>query len=203
MSELPRRVRHLALAIGLAVASFLVLVLLSSGPSAHAAHASAEPITTAALTDTAAVHIEPLTSTVQSGETFTVSVVITDVVNLGGFQFDMAYDPRVVHAERAEVGPFLGSTGRTIFPFVEIKETEAVVTVGAGSLPNQPAPDGGGTLARIALTGQGVGHTSLDLQDMRILSPSGDSKPVTVADGTAVVKGKSYLYMPLLLRSGG
>ncbi len=203
MSKPTRRARHLALAITIAVGSFLVLVLVLREPGAHAAHASAEPMTTATLTDTAAVSIEPLTSTIQSGETFTVSVVITDVTNLGGFQFNMTYDPKVVHVDRARVGPFLGSTGRNIIPQPnpEIDNDAGWMSFGAASFGMQPGPDGGGTLARIVLTGQGTGHTPLDLQDTRILSPSGERKPVTVADGTAVVKEK--LYVPLFLHNGG
>jgi hypothetical protein len=164
-----------------------------------AARSSLDPLATASLTETAAVRIEPVTSTVRPGDTFTVSVMITDVVNLGAFQFAMAYTPTVVHVERARLGPFLGSSGRNASPLGPTIDNEAgLMVLGAFSFGMQPGPDGGGTLARIALTAQGPGQTPLDLQNTEILSPSAEHKPVKVADGAAVVEGK--LYLPLVLR---
>jgi PKD repeat protein len=168
---------------------------------------AAGPLEAAALLPTwalaeaqpATVSIEPVTSTVQSGDTFTVSVVISDAVNLGAFQFDMHYDPTAVHAEGAAMGPFLGSTGRNVGPVgPTIDNDGGTLSFGAFSFGTQAGPQGRGVLAEITLTAKGVGTSPLDLQAVQVLNPAAEAQPVTVSHGTAVVKGK--LYLPLVVR---
>jgi hypothetical protein len=148
----------------------------------------------------ALVSIEPVTSTVTSGDTFTVSVVISEVVNLGAFQFEMHYHPTVVHAEGAALGPFPGSTGRNVGPVGPTIDNDAgALSFGAFSFGKQPGPDGGGVLAELTLTAQGAGSSALDLRAVQVLYPSGEPQSVTVMDGTAMVEGR--LYLPLILRT--
>ena len=154
------------------------------------------------LTETARVSIEPVTSTVQSGETFTVSVVIFEAVNLGAFQFEMHYDPAVVHAEEATPGPFLGSSGRNVLPvpgLPTIDNDAGRLAFGAFSFGTQPGPDGRGALAKATIIAQRAGSSALDLQAVVITDPEGQEQPVTVTDGAAMVKRS--LYLPLILRS--
>ncbi|MBM4466889.1 MAG: hypothetical protein FJ014_15285, partial [Chloroflexi bacterium] len=57
------------------------------------------------------VRIEPVQSTVTLGQSFTVSVMIDQASDLGGFQFDLRYVTTVVTVANVTLGSFLGSTG--------------------------------------------------------------------------------------------
>jgi hypothetical protein len=150
----------------------------------------------------ASVSMEPITSTVRPGDTFTVSVVITDVVNLGAFQFTLHYDPAVVHVDDARLGRFLGSSGRNANPLgPTIDNLMGWVTFGAFSFGTQPGAEGGGVLAQVILTAQDPGRSALELDPLQILTPAADPLPVTVMDGAAVVQ--TAVHVPLVLRGGG
>ena len=57
--------------------------------------------------------IDPPSQTVSPGDTFSTTIVISDVVDLGGFEFDLSYDPDVIHVLDVTMGDFPVSTGRT------------------------------------------------------------------------------------------
>jgi len=153
-----------------------------------------------AETQPAKVAVEPMTSTLEAGDSFTVSVVISNAVNVGAFQFEMAYEPDVVHVDRAILGPFLGSSGRAALPAGPYIDNETGwMSFGGFSFGTQPGPDGGGVLAEVALTGEGAGSTLLDLGNVQVLDPTAAPQTVEVADGTASVSGQFFL--PLVLRA--
>lgn len=45
------------------------------------------------------------------------------------------------------------------------------------------------------------GATELDLADVRILNPTGETLPATVVGGTVTVEGQARLWLPLVLRT--
>jgi len=63
------------------------------------------------------VKIEPSSTTVEVGNSFTVRLTIRHAVDLGGFQFDMTYLASIVRVDAVALGDFLGSTGRATIPF--------------------------------------------------------------------------------------
>lgn len=153
-----------------------------------------------AETVTATVSIQPVTSVVVLNRTFTVSVVISDVVNLGAFQFDLRYDPAVIQGVDATLGPFLSSTGRSGHPTgLRIDDEAGVLSFGAYSLsyPPQRGPDGSGVLAEVALTGRSTEVSTLDLERVQVLDPTAAQQPSAAADGTAFVVVPRY-YLPLV-----
>lgn len=156
------------------------------------------PLLIGALADTmtATVSIQPVTSIVVLSRTFTVSVVISDVVNLGAFQFDLYYDPAVIHGEGATLGPFLGSSGRAAIPTeTRVDDETGLLSFGAYSLssPPQPGPDGSGVLAEVGLTAQATGASSLSLEEVQVLDPPATQMSARVDDGNVVVIATSYL----------
>jgi PKD repeat protein len=153
-----------------------------------------------AATEPALVSVEPLSLTVAPGETFSVSAVITDVGNLGAFQFELGYDPSVVQVDDAALGPFLGSTGRNVSPLgPTIDNSGGKLTFGAFSFGTQPGPSGCGVLSTIEMTAGLLGATPLDLDEVQVLYPSGTSQAVTVEDGKVSLAGTRYLYLPLII----
>jgi hypothetical protein len=147
------------------------------------------------------VSIAPVTSTVRSGEAFTASVVISDVVNLGAFQFSMGYSPTIVHVREATLGPFLGSTGRNSGSLEPIIDNEAgELTFAAFSFGTRSGPSGYGLLCAIKFTAQGTGATPLDLKEVQVLYPSGQPQDVLVEDGSVRVVSTQVVYLPLIVK---
>jgi hypothetical protein len=144
-----------------------------------------------------------MTSIARSGETFKVSVVISDAVNLGAFQFTMGYDPEVVRVDGVELGSFPSSSGRNASPLGPKIDNEAgSMSFGSYSFGTAPGAEGAGALAKLTLAAQGTGEAILDLKDVQILGPLGQTQPATITDGAATVKGELQLYLPLILCAG-
>ena len=93
------------------------------------------------------LRVDPLSQTVLVGSLVTVDIVAENVSNLGSFQFTLSYDPAVTILQALAVGPFLGSTGRSVVCL------PATITDGAAELACAtlgaalPGPSGSGVLA--------------------------------------------------------
>ena len=150
------------------------------------------------------VRIDPSESFVDVGETFTITVMIDEADDLGGFEFALLYVTTIVTVDGVTLGDFLGSTGRTVSPVGPIIDNQAGrVRFGAWTLGSAPGPDGTGALAIVTLTTQGVGISPLDLQDVLVLPTAGGSQEATVEDGLVVVGNaptSSQIYLPLVLK---
>jgi len=145
------------------------------------------------------VKIEPEESTVDVGKPFSVTVVITDVTDLGGFQFDLKYDPALLQVNTVTLGDFLGSTGRTAY--LALFDNEGSKTVVGYTLRDGRGPDGHGVLANIVLTAQKVGEGSLQLENVKVadteLPPTGQ---IPTAQGAEVMVSGVSVYLPLIAK---
>lgn len=96
------------------------------------------------------------------GTTVVVTVQIEDAVELGAWQFDLAYDPALLQLAAVLEGPFLASTGTTFFspgldlPGIVSLVTDSWVDVAA-------PPSGSGTLAQFTFTTLATGVAPLNL----------------------------------------
>ena len=178
------RTTRRALVTVLSVAALLGLLLLfATSPQSHRWWAAAAPLVPVT------VRVNPAASSVELGAVFTIDIVIDGAEDLGGFEFDLTYDPAIVQVTDVSLGPFLGSTGRstgTIGP--EIDNTTGRVSFGAFSFGTEPGPSGTGTLATITLSAAGAGTSLLDLQNTQVTDTQGNLQtPVTEEDGTVTV----------------
>ena len=100
------------------------------------------------------VFINPNDQNVTATETFTTTVEITDVVNFGGYSFDIDFDAALLQANSATIGSFLGSTGRTVTTVTNnINNTTGSIDFEASTTGATPAgPNGDGTLLTIEWT---------------------------------------------------
>ncbi len=136
----------------------------------------------------ARVRIEPADSAASLGESFVVQVVIEEANDLGGFQFDLVYDPSVVQVTQALLGGFLESTGRSAMAIgPEVDNVEGKLSLGAVSFGSAAGPSGAGVLAAITCIAHGEGSTALALQEVQTLDTMANPQPVTVEDGRVVV----------------
>jgi len=134
------------------------------------------------------VRIEPTESSVDVSETFTITVMIDEADEVGGFQFDMLFITTTVTVDSVTLGDFLGSTGRTVGSVGPIIDNQAGrVSFGAWSLPGAPGPNGTGALALVTLTAQDSGESPLDLLDVLVLDTHAEHETPTVEDGSVVV----------------
>jgi len=148
------------------------------------------------------VRIDPAIKNVESGHTFTVNVMVDGAVNLGAFQFDVIYDPAVVTVTNVEIGPFLGSTGRTaqsVGP--NIDNVAGTVTFGAFSFGSNAGPEGTGLLAAVTFTAVGSGSSALNLQNVVVTDTMANAQSASIEGGTVTVAAPAPISTPTMIPS--
>ena len=129
----------------------------------------------------AALRVEPPDQDVSlSGGTFDVAIVVEDVDHLGAFQFDLVYDPAIVNADSAALGPFLGSTGCTVVEVSPIIDnTAGRLTYGGLIVGSCTGPSGDGAVATVTLRPMDVGESDLTLENEQLLNTDNPPDPIT------------------------
>jgi general secretion pathway protein D len=146
----------------------------------------------------------PATAHAAPGAAFAQTVRLEDVANLAAYQADLVYDPALIRVEAVTIGPFLGSTGRTVTPVGPvIDNTAGRVTFGAFSFGTQPGVSGSGDLAVVHFQAMTAGQTTLEVQHPSIADPQGN--PLSLADvaGSTVVVSSDpqhRILLPAVLR---
>jgi hypothetical protein len=134
----------------------------------------------------ATVRIDPPEQTVCGP--FTVDVVVENVSDLAAFDFELTYDHNCVQVTGVALGPFLGSTGRSV---ADVGPTFGVrwVSYGAYSWGANTAPDGDGVLATLTLdSGMSSCDTLLHLQNVTLVDVAGNELCVRTEDGIVHVR---------------
>jgi murein DD-endopeptidase MepM/ murein hydrolase activator NlpD len=127
------------------------------------------------------VFVDPAASTGYVGSSLTLDIVISDVVNLGSFEFVFAYDPALVSIEEVTLGSFPESTGRDFSVVGPNDDGSGSVTFGAYSMGSVPSgAEGVGALAQLKLNLLATGQTSLGLDAVQVATVPGDSVTVSV-----------------------
>ena len=112
-----------------------------------------------------------------AGETFSIDVLIDDVTNLGGFEFQLNFDETIANLE-IQVGPFLGSSGAQV-NCINIVNL-GIATLGCVKFGGPPGPSGSGVVAvlnfRLKLPFAGIGQ--LFLQACNAADPDGNPIPL-------------------------
>jgi hypothetical protein len=150
-----------------------------------------------------ALSVQPYSRTVTAGQVFTVGIVVSDVVDLGGFEFTLAYSPTVVQVVSATVGAFPGSTGRTFTPLgPNVDSVAGTVSFGAFSLGATPQGASGiGTLAVLTLRALAEGESGLLFRAAQVSDRSGSPQPVGDMAGGRVSVGQGYkVYLPVVMK---
>jgi len=124
--------------------------------------------------------ISPQTQSVHTSEVFNTEVQIADVENLGSFEIELHYDPSLIQANVVELGDFLGSSGRQIFPLLNtIDNSNGIIEFAVSTLgPNPPGPDGNGGLLNIEwMATDNLPNdimTQIDLERAQLTEPNGE-----------------------------
>jgi hypothetical protein len=138
------------------------------------------------MSDCATVRVDSL-PTADEGYDFTVDVVIEDAVDLGAFEFELTYDSTCIEATDVDLGPFLGSTGRSVYETGPAFGTGSV-TYGAYSLgATPPGPDGDGVLATITFrAGMNDCCSDLHLQNVVVTDTTGNEQCISRTEDDSV-----------------
>ena len=108
------------------------------------------------------------------GDIFTVDIVTDGSQNLGGFEFDLAYDPTVLEFQEARLGDLLGLTERTSEPIGPVVDEErGTISFGGYSYGESGGASGDGVLAEIAFRAVAEGESALDVQYPLLADVSG------------------------------
>ncbi len=112
------------------------------------------------------------------GDTFTLDIRAEDVINLAGWQFDIAFDPTVLEVINVSEGDFLKTGGgTTFFQGGSIDNAAGKITgLNAARLSSQGV-GGTGTLLQVRFKAKAIGETELALRDFEFAASTGDSIP--------------------------
>lgn len=169
----------------------VVIIAMALGLALHASVASALPI----------LSIDPPSTVVGLGKTFSLDVAIRDVTDLFFFQFDLAFDPAILAATSISEGPFLPNGGATFFiPGTIDNAAGSINSTGDSLLGLTPGVTGSGTLASVRFDALAFGTSPLTLTNILLLDSAGS--PIafdTEAGAVSVVPEPATL---ILLGSG-
>ncbi|MGQ9460229.1 MAG: cohesin domain-containing protein [Candidatus Bathyarchaeaceae archaeon] len=144
--------RKLVLRI-LIMASLLVILAV--------AHARASTQTT--------LYVAPSTITVTAGQTFIVSINISDVIDLYGWEFKLKWNPTLLDALNVMEGNFLKRGGDTFF-WPIINNTIGCLLATCTLLGNIPGVNGSGELAIVEIQVKSEGESILDLYETKLVN---------------------------------
>ena len=138
------------------------------------------------------VSVDPTVYSPVEGTTFTATVRIDDVGNLGAFSVLLAWNPGILSLSGATVGGFLGSTGRASFCSLE-QGAPGTARFSCGTLgATPPGATGSGVLVAFDFTALVPGSSALSLAEVSLLTPAAHLIPVPVlVDGAVTVSSCS------------
>jgi hypothetical protein len=142
---------------------------------------------------------------VASAETFTVEVRLDAVAQLGGFEARLVYPTTLVEVVRVDLGPLLGSSGRTAAILgPRVNQNAGTVTFGGYTTGSAAGPNRSDVVARIIFRVREEGEATFDLQAP--LAATSTGSPVLVRDQDAVVRigsgqGPQRISLPFIKNS--
>ena len=140
----------------------------------------------------AVISIDPTTQTASTGNVVTVDVDISNVSDLYGYQFDVAFNPSILQAVSSSEGPFLAGGGSTFFiPGTNDNVGGTVAATADTLLTAISGVNGSGELAVFTFDAIGTGTGALTIQNetllnsgLGIISDTTTGGSVTVQSGT-------------------
>ena len=135
---------------------------------------------------TATMRVVPASRDVDTQATYTLTVTVEDAEDLGGFEFDLAFDPDLLRVDDVALSDFLGSTGRNTGELgPDIDNDTGLVTYGAFSFGSQAGPTGTGTLAVVTFTTYITpGISALNLQNVQLINTEAQTQSVQTVGGS-------------------
>ena len=125
------------------------------------------------------------------GDTFTLDLKAEDVLDLAGWQFDVAFAPTVLEAIEVNEGNFLKTGGgTTFFQKGKIDNRSGKITGLSSALLSGGGVTGTGTLLSVTFSAKAGGETQLTLEKFQFGSSTGSSISAGPREFTIVVAGQ-------------
>jgi hypothetical protein len=144
------------------------------------------PLQVVQSASTATLSIYPASITAIQGQNFTISVTISNVPDLYGWEFRLNWTTTLVDAVNVVEGPFLKAGGSTFFTF-KVNATAGRMVVDCTLLGSVLGVSGTGTLATITFYAKNVGQSPLNLYDVILVNSSEQLIPSQATGGYAYV----------------
>ncbi|MEZ4768526.1 MAG: cohesin domain-containing protein [Caldilineales bacterium] len=143
---------------------------------------------------------------VSTGQTFLVTVRVSQAADLGAFEFGAAFNGNLLstNPDWMALTHFLGSTGRSTGELrIQNPPNLTQPVFGAYSYGDGAGPAGSGDLATIQFRANAAGSSALNLTQVQVTDTHANILPVTVVPGSVTVQPSSStrrLFLPMLLR---
>jgi len=115
------------------------------------------------------VYVAPSAMTVTVGQTFSVNIEISDVIDLYGWEFKLKWNPTFLDVLNVTEGGFLKSGGDTFF-WPIMNNTEGCILADCTLIGNITGVNGSGTLAIVKFEVESAGESILDLYDTKLVT---------------------------------
>lgn len=135
--------------------------------------------------------IQPQLSRVAgSDEEFQISLALTDVSNLYGWEIKLYYDPTLLNGSKLSEGPFLKSAGSTYFfnsSNDNYNATHGRIALACTLIGNISGVNGGGILATMTFKAKALGSCLLLLSNTKLGNPQSELMPHLTENGVVQV----------------
>jgi hypothetical protein len=142
------------------------------------------PISTKAIIT---LYVDPPTTVTSIGDTFSVNITISDVTDLGGWEFKLYYSSSNLNGTDLIEGPFLKQGGDTYFSIINFTDnynsTHGIAWVTCALLGADLGVNGNGTLAVVTFKAKQLGTSNLSLTDTWL----SDSEPISHVSLSGIV----------------
>ncbi|UCH32426.1 MAG: hypothetical protein JSV05_03340 [Candidatus Bathyarchaeota archaeon] len=131
----------------------------------------------------AVLRISPSSITEEAGQSFIVNITISNVSDLYGWEFRLAWNSSLLEATSVFEGAFLKAGGETFFPSPIVNNTAGHMLVDCTLIGSIPGVSGSGVLAIITFFVENSGECLLDLHGTILINSSEYSIAHIAVDG--------------------
>ncbi len=151
------------------------------------------PFNTASAEAQAALSISPFATTLQVGQSATLSVRITDAKDLYAYDITLRYDPALVEITSIENSSFLqgGFTAAQI-----LDKTAGTAQLAFTSIPPFTAQSGSGDLATFKVKAKTGGSARISIENIQLLQKDATAIVASSTTGTVTVTGGAATEAP-------
>ena len=128
---------------------------------------------------------------IDAGDTFMLEIRAEDIHNLAGWQFDIAFDPKILEAVEVSEGDFLKTgSGATFFQRGTIENQLGRIRGLSAARLSEDGVSGTGTLLSVTFTAKALGQTLLKLDNFQLAAITGKSIAAGPQEIVITVKGE-------------
>jgi plastocyanin len=129
------------------------------------------------------VQFDPASISASNGDTVAFDIKVSNINNLYGFQFDIAYDPNILEFQDIQEGTFLNNNGKDNTFCVDYQQSAGLIKNIACTRVGSGYVDGSGVLERVTFKAIGTGQSDVTLMNVLLADSSSNEIESTNSDG--------------------